>query len=304
MPTPITLTLAHSPDPDDVFMWWPLTGMIDPADHDRIIQPPEIDTGDVRFRALPADIAVLNRRAIEHADLDITALSMFAWASVRDRYTLTNFGSSFGDDYGPKLVVRSSEAPPRRHTIAVPGVNTTAFLLLTMLLGQGSFDYVEMPFDRILDAVARAEQGTTAGLLIHQSQLTYADYHLDLHTDLGQWWKKHTGLPLPLGGNAVRSDLDARFGQGSEQSVVDLLHASLTHALAHRDRSTRYAMTFAPELSRAQADQYIDMYVSPLTIDAGDVGRLAITRLLAEGHRLGMCAAPAAIKILQPTGHR
>lgn len=302
----ITLTLAHSPDPDDVFMWWPITGKIDPGNPERVVEPPALDTGRFRFRAIPADIDVLNRRAIETGDLDITAISMFAWARVAHRYVLSRCGSSMGEGYGPKVVVREDEADWRRHgVVAVPGVRTTAFLLLTLAFGRGSFRHVELPFDRVLGAVAsravvaEGEGGrVSAGLLIHQSQLTFADLGLRQVVDLGAWWHERHGLPLPLGGNAVRRDLDKRYGPGTLREVQALMERSVRFALERRDESTRYAMGFAPEVSRAQADRYIDMYVSPLTVDAGERGREAIRRLLAEGAGAGMCEDVGEVEML------
>lgn len=326
------LTLAHSPDPDDVFMWWPITGMIDPRDHTRVLSPPELDTGGFEFRALPEDIAVLNRRAIECGDLDLTALSMFTYAHVQDHYILTSCGSSVGDNYGPKIVAPSASLPEgtadstaagdetrpgdevgRRvrewlrnalardsHArIAVPGVKTTAFACLAMLMEwTGERDWqsrvIEMPFDQILRAVSsgrvdsfstanasakvNADRGDesnevriVAGLLIHQSQLTYGEFGLTQVIDFGRWWRHRTGMALPLGGNALRRDLEDRFGKGTLQRLADLLLASIRYALEQRERSIRYAMTFAPEIDFAQADRYIDMYVNEATVslDAG-----------------------------------
>jgi 1,4-dihydroxy-6-naphthoate synthase len=317
-PPSITLTLAHSPDPDDVFMWWPITGKIDPRDPDRVVEPPVLDTGRFRFRAIPADIDVLNRRAIEYGDLDITALSMFAWAQVHERYALTCCGSSMGEGYGPKVVVQNDEANWRRSgVIAVPGVRTTAFLLLSLALGRETFEYVEMPFDRILEAVSsrkRVEVGArtgieldggtrrvSAGLLIHQSQLTFGEMGLRQILDLGAWWLEHTGLPLPLGGNALRRDLESRFGPGTLREITALLDRSIRHALKNRDESTRYAMAFAPEISREQADRYVDMYVSPLTLDAGEVGQRAIQRLLDEAAKAGMAPAMGPVELIRPS---
>jgi 1,4-dihydroxy-6-naphthoate synthase len=300
-----TLTLAHSPDPDDVFMWWPITGKIDPHDPERIVEPPVLDTGRFRFKALPADIDVLNRRAIETGDLDITAISMFAWAKVNDRYSLTCCGSSMGEGYGPKVVVRENTRDWRSEgVIAVPGTRTTAFLLLTLAFGRDSFEYVEMPFDRILEAVSggRVVDGrpVTAGLLIHQSQLTFADLGLKQILDVGAWWLERTGLPLPLGGNALRRDLETRYGTGTLGEVTRLLDRSIRHALQHRAESTEYAMRFAPEISRAQADRYIDMYVSPLTLDAGSRGQEAIQRLLDEAAAAGMCPEVGRVAMERP----
>lgn len=316
------LTLAHSPDPDDVFMWWPLTGMIDPRDPSRVVEPPELNTGRWSFRALPADIAELNRRAITAGDLDITALSMFTFAHVQGRYVLTACGSSVGVDYGPKLVAKAGADP--QHSpglIAVPGVKTTAFACLCMHMGWArESDWagrvIEMPFDRILEAVATghgkpgkksaADRPIVAGLLIHQSQLTYRDLGLVELIDFGRFWKDRTGLPLPLGGNALRRDLDKRFGHGATQEITDLLHQSIMHALSHRDRSTRYAMQFAPEITRPQADRYIDMYVNDYTVALGQTGNQAVHRLIGEAAALGLCPSldPAREHILWPGGTR
>lgn len=298
----VHLTLAHSPDPDDVFMWWPITGKVDPRNHDRVVEPPVLDTGRFRFRALPADIDVLNRRAIERGDLDITAISIFAWARVASRYALTHCGGSFGEGYGPKVVapaaklVEVTEALSGRSCggnpgplIAVPGTRTTAFLLMSLAAGGQTFRIVEMPFDQILGAVTGGV--ADAGLLIHQSQLTFADLGLQQVLDLGAWWFKTTGLPLPLGGNALRRDLEDLHGAGTLNELTGLLDRSIRTALERRDESVRYAMQFAPEISRAQADRYIDMYVSPLTVAAGVRGERAIAELLAAAETSGMCPA-------------
>lgn len=303
-----TLTLAHSPDPDDVFMWWPITGKIDPVRKDElgfgvVVEPPRLETGRFAFRALAEDIAVLNRRALRAGDLDITALSMFTWAHVRDRYQLTACGSSMGEGYGPKVVCRRGEAARAATRIAVPGVKTTAFLLWRLWeetrAGSGASGaepvIVELPFDRIMDAVASGD--ADRGLLIHQSQLTYADLGLEQLADLGQWWGEQTGLPLPLGGNAVRRDIDHRFGEGSICEIASVLDRSIRCALEHREESVRYCMQFATEINRDQAERYIDMYVSPLTIDMGERGERALRRLFHEANRLALCPRVEAIDI-------
>ncbi len=361
MQKPITLTLAHSPDPDDVFMWWPITGKIDPApvlnasasaqrarsaseggranagdtplakpsfangDGVRVpvLSDPVLDTGRFRFISVPADIDVLNRCAIESPDadaFDITAISINTYSRVKGRYALTSFGSSMGYGYGPKVVVRNTSSSrgtgvspvhpgsasntaalsdadralltSPATTIAIPGTRTTAFLLLSMLLGKENFRFVEMPFDEILPAVA--ERRVDAGLLIHQSQLTFAELGLRVAIDVGAWWLARTELPLPLGGNAVRRDLDQRFGPGATQEVVDLLFASIQYALAHREESLVYSMGFAPELNRQQAERYIEMYVSDLTIDAGSRGggRGGDPSAARRGPRRGALARP------------
>ncbi len=293
------LTLAHSPDPDDVFMWWPITGKIDPGDPERIVEPPVLDTGRFTFRGLPADIDVLNRRAIERGDLDITALSIFAWATVSDRYALTCCGSSFGEGYGPKLVARgrTSLADLAGASIAVPGVRTTAYLLLTLALGKGAFEPVEMGFDKVLGAVASGH--VDAGLLIHQSQLTFAEMGLCEVVDLGRWWGDRTGLPLPLGGNAINRTLEARYGEGTLGEITGILSRSIRHARSHVEQSTRYAMQFAPEISREQADRYIEMYVSDLTVDAGERGERAIRRMLSEAASFALCPEVPDVRLLR-----
>lgn len=319
----IDITIAHSPDPDDVFMWWPLTGMVDPRDPTSVLSPPEIDTRPFRFASLPADIAVLNRRAVDRGDLDVTALSMFTYAHVAERYVLTACGSSMGEGYGPKLVVnrgvhagaasriaddpaamlREVLASRSSARVAVPGLRTTAFACLCMLMGWRSSEewasrVVEMPFDQILPAVADGRPApdggdVAAGLLIHQSQLTYAHAGVLEAVDFGRWWLDGTGLPLPLGGNAIRRDLDARHGAGTSRRLVELLDRSVRYALEHRQRSVRYAHRYAPELTAEQIERYIDMYVTPLTVDMGESGERAVFRLLTEASSRGLCRALA-----------
>jgi len=255
-----TLTLAHSADADDVFMWWPITGRVDPRDPSLVLAPPVLDTGRFSFRSLPEDIQVLNSRAIERGDLDITALSFAALVHAVEpdgtpRYRPTTCGSSFGRGWGPKLVARADrpdltlaylgaereggrrDACPTGNpkvTIAVPGRQTSAFLVLSCLLPPDSFTVVERPFDRIIDAVASGE--TDLGLLIHESQLTFQHAGLRALADLGVWFNQTHGLPMPLGTNAVRADLDQRLGPGTLKEVTRLLHASIRYALAHPGR--------------------------------------------------------------------
>jgi len=314
----IELTLAHSPDPDDAFMWWPVTGKIAPDGTPLAgaAGRPVIDTGRFEFRALPADIEVLNRRAAAAADLDITALSVRCYADVKDRYAITRCGASFGDGFGPKVVCRAG-APIRSQTdlrrtglrFAIPGRRTTAFLLLGMILGEAaaaeSARFLEMPFEHIIGAVARGE--VEAGLVIHEGQLTFADAGLRLVVDVGAWWKEETGLKLPLGINAVRRDLDVRFGPGTRREVADLLRRSVAHAMERRRESVEYTMDFAranvargggsePTLERV--DAYCRMYVSEESHDMGSAGRDAIVRLLARGSRLGLCPEPGRIDLV------
>ncbi|MBX3357541.1 MAG: ABC transporter substrate-binding protein [Phycisphaeraceae bacterium] len=311
-----TLALAHSPDPDDVFMWWPITGKVDVRNPGAPLQAPVLDTGRFRFKAIPADIDVLNRRAVEHGDLDITAVSMSTYPYIRGRYALTACGSSMGYGYGPKLVARAGSgltasnvadrlrAPGRSARLAIPGAKTTAYLVFSLMVG-GQVESVEMPFDRIMDAVSSGSgprgEAIDAGLLIHQAQLTFATLGLEQIADVGAWWRDHTGLPLPLGGNAVRRDLDDRFGPGTCDDVAGILLDSIRHALANRDESIRYAMSFAPEIDYDQANRYIDMYVNDLTVDAGIVGRNAVRTLLSAGFAAGLCPDPGDISLIGPS---
>jgi 1,4-dihydroxy-6-naphthoate synthase len=303
------LTLAHSPDPDDAFMWWPITGKVRPNGEQ--VSPPPLDTGRFRYRAVPADIEVLNRRAEEQGDLDITALSFRAWASVRDRYVITATGSSMGDGFGPKVVRRRGsgvtleDLRTGRMRVAVPGRRTTAFLVLGMVLGRAWAERedaaLEVPFERVIGTVA--EEKAEAGLVIHEGQVLYEQAGLELVEDLGAWWKKETGLPLPLGCNAVRRDLDERFGPGSLAEVSRMLRRSVDYALEHRAESLEYTLPFAlanaakpgssgaPTLERV--DTYVRMYVNPWTVDLGEDGRRAVERLFAEGARAGLCEAVA-----------
>lgn len=319
----IQLTLAHSPDPDDVFMWWPITGKLDPADASPL-SPPVIDTGRFTFRGVPADIDVLNRRAILGQDTelyDISAISFRAYADCASRYALTACGSSFGDGYGPKVVapagahIRSVESlrePGVR--IAVPGVRTTAFLLLGMVMGPDAIRraldehrIVELPFERVIPEVASAR--ADAGLVIHEGQVTFADAGLELVVDVGAWWKEKTGLPLPLGGNVVRRDLETRAGPGALTDIERILRKSIEHAAKHREESMTYALPFAlenvgrggdrrekPTLDRVQ--RYVDMYVNRWTSDMGSAGVEALRRLFDAGTAAGLCPAVGELDVI------
>ena len=281
------LTLGHSPDPDDAFMWWPLESAI--------------DTGRFRFRAIPEDIESLNKRAVEQGDLDITAISMHTYASVHGVYALTSSGASVGDGFGPKIVSRD---PHDREwlktpgiTIAIPGERTTAYLATRLCVGQ-PFNFVAMPFETIMTAVADGD--VDAGVIIHEGQLTYQDTGLTLIADLGAWWKDRTGMPLPLGANAIRRDLDERFGEGTMREVAGVLSRSIEHALAHRDEGIAYARQFARGLPESTTDEFISMYVNDLTIDLGDLGAKAVDRLLTDGAKAGLCPDPGKIDLVFP----
>lgn len=263
------ITVGHSPDPDDAFMFYALA-------HDRL------DTGPLRFRHVLQDIETLNRRALA-GELEVSAVSIHAYALLLDRYALLPSGCSMGDGYGPMVVAREPiplERLPRLR-IAVPGVLTTAFLTLRLML-QGDFDYEVMPFDQILPAVAGGS--VAAGLIIHEGQLTFARQGLHLLIDLGRWWKEQTGLPLPLGGNVVRKDLGAE----TMQRISRLLKESIRYALAHRNEALQYALGYARDMDAELADRFVSMYVNDWTLDYGPRGREAVRRLLAEARRANL----------------
>jgi 1,4-dihydroxy-6-naphthoate synthase len=268
------IRVGHSPDPDDAFMFYALA-------------KGKIPTGPYRFTHELVDIETLNRRAIE-GELELTALSVHAYAYLSDLYVLCSCGASMGDRYGPMVVARRAMAIDdlAGATIAVPGLRTTAYLALRLCLG-APFQEVVVPFDHILDAVAAGQyegQPVDAGLIIHEGQLTYGDQQLQLVVDMGQWWYDQTGLPLPLGANGIRRDL----GPEVIRDVHRLLRESIQYGLDHRDEALRHAMSFGRGLDLAKADQFVGMYVNDWTLDFGPVGRQAVARLLAEGHRAGV----------------
>lgn len=275
------ITLAHSPDPDDAFMWWPLIS-VDGA-------KPALDTGRFNFETTAEDIELLNQRA-EHGEFDVTAISCAQYARVQGMYSLTGCGASVGDGYGPKLVARQPiELEALREptaTIAVPGTRTTAFLATSLLLGPGTFRHAVVPFDQIIARVAAGE--FAAGIVIHEGQLTFQESGLVLLRDLGAWWRERTGLPLPLGANAIKRDLDARHGPNTQRDVTALLGRSVAYALEHRAESARYAHRFARDMDAATADRFVAMYVNHWTLDYGPRGREAVRRLLAEAHEAGL----------------
>ncbi len=268
------IRVGHSPDPDDAFMFYALA-------RDRI------DTQGYRFEHELVDIETLNRRA-QRAELELTAISLHAYAYLADKYLLCTCGASVGDNYGPIVVGRQAwdRKQLRELTIAVPGTWTTAFLALRLWL-EADFHYVVVPFDRILE-VTRAghvdQQPVEAGLVIHEGQLTYRDDQLEQVVDLGRWWMQETGLPLPLGANAVRKDL----GAAPIHDVNRLLLESIRYGLAHRTEALEYALRFARGLDRGQADQFVGMYVNDWTLDFGERGRRAVQVLLLRGHQAGV----------------
>ena len=292
-------TLGHSPDPDDAFMFYAMA-------------KDKIDLRGYRFEHRLEDIQTLNERA-QRGELHISAISIHAYAYVADKYALLPCGASMGDGYGP-LVVRkrrnaeaanrsvgralpcASPSPNRRAedcppylaptsddrvreilsgcTIAVPGKMTSAFLALQLFLGK--FDYVVVPFDKIFDAV---ESGRAdAGLIIHEGQLTYAQAGFGKIVDLGEWWKRETGFPLPLGGNVVRKDIPPAV----QRDLSEIIRESIDYGLAHRNDAVRHSLAYARNIGSKLTDKFIGMYVNEFTRDYGETGRAAIRKFLAE----------------------
>jgi 1,4-dihydroxy-6-naphthoate synthase len=274
------ITVGHSPDPDDAFMFYALA-------HDKL------DTGNLRFRHELQDIETLNRRALR-GELEVTAVSIHAYVYLLDRYALLPSGCSMGDRYGPMVVARRPMKIGDLHTarLAVPGTLTTAFLALRLLLPDG-FAYEVMPFDEILAAVVAGR--FDAGLIIHEGQLTFHNQGLHLVVDLGVWWQDQTGLPLPLGGNVVRRDL----GPEVIRQISRLLKESIRYSLEHRDDALNYALRYARDMDKALADRFVGMYVNDWTLDYGERGRAAVRRLLAEGHQAGVIPKPVAVEFVE-----
>src|SRR5437870_9173373 len=280
-----TIHVAHSPDADDAFMFWAMAAG-------------KIDTGGRQYVHELGDIESLTRRALA-GELEVTAVSLHAYAYLADRDALLAHGASIGDRYGPLIVSR--KRPPTRpraaltgRLVAVPGELTTAFL--TLRLYQPAARHVVVPFDQIEDYVAAGK--ADAGLLIHEGQLTFADRGLHLWADMGEWWHAETGLPLPLGGNVVRRDL----GDALIRGVADDLKASIEYGLAHREEALQHARGFSRGLDAARTDRFVGMYVNAYTIDYGASGRRAVTELLDRAHRAGLIPAPVSVTFVSAGG--
>lgn len=293
----IRIRVGHSPDPDDAFMFHALAN-------------DKIDTGDYEFTHELVDIETLNRRAFT-AELELTAVSLHGYAYLTESYALCACGASMGDGYGPMVVTREPMAIDdlKGKTIAVPGTLTTAFLALNLCLGGkptagssplsddrtgncGTFTYVVHEFDEILNVVERGE--ADAGLIIHEGQLTYGDQGLHLVVDLGKWWLEKTGLPLPLGANAIRKDL----GQPAMNEVTALLKQSIQYGLDHRQEALDYALQYGRDLDNAKADEFVCMYVNDWTLDFGPRGRKAVAELLKQGHQAGIIPEPVELEFI------
>ncbi|HEY3578903.1 MAG TPA: MqnA/MqnD/SBP family protein [Pyrinomonadaceae bacterium] len=270
-----TITLAHSPDSDDAFMFYGLATN-------------KIDTGGLHFQHLLKDIQTLNEEATR-GTYDVTAISFHAYAYVADKYALLPHGASIGDNYGPIVVSREPAIPADipNLKIAIPGKLTSAFLALRIF--NSEFQYQVVPFDKIIDAVQNGD--CDAGLLIHEGQLFYESKGLHKVLDLGEWWHSRHGLPLPMGGNVIRRDL----GEPLIKEVSRLLRASINYSLTHREDALQYAMQFARDMEQDLADRFVGMWVNELTLDYTERGREAVRLLLHEGYEKGIIPNAVAV---------
>ncbi len=280
------ITLGHSPDPDDAFMFY-------------AIAENKIDLRGYKFEHRLEDIQTLNERATR-GELHISAISIHAYAFVTDKYALLPCGASMGDGYGP-IVVRKKGAKPlpddssvrdwlKNQLIAVPGRMTSAFLALELYMGK--FEHVVIPFDQIFDAVRNDK--ANAGLIIHEGQLTYEKAGFESALDLGIWWKGRTGLPLPLGANVIRKDIPAPV----RRDLSEILKESVQYGLAHRQAAVRHSMPYARDMDETLAGKFIGMYVNDFTLDYGSDGRAAITQFLQEAHSSGFIPNPVELEFV------
>jgi len=273
-----TIHVAHSPDSDDAFMFYALAAG-------------KIDTEGLTYVHELQDIETLNHRAMR-GELEVTAVSIHAYAYLSDRYALLPHGASMGDRYGPRLVARTpmSREEIRGKRIAIPGMLTSAYLALRMF--EPEFEAVVTPFDQIEDAVVQGK--AEVGLLIHEGQLTFADQGLHLIQDLGEWWFGETGLPLPLGGNVVRKDL----GVDLTKKISRHLHDSIAYGLDHRVAALDHSMQYARGLDRSKADTFVGMYVNDWTLDYGERGRRAVRDFLDRGVQAGLITKPVTVEFV------
>ena len=293
---PDLFTLGHSPDPDDAFMFY-------------AIAENKIDLRGYRFDHRLEDIQTLNERALR-GELHISAISIHAYAYAADKYALLPCGASMGDGYGP-IVVRKRPTPNvqrptlnnastsdeaardglRERVMAVPGEMTSAFLALRLFLGE--FDFLVVPFDKIFDAVKSGR--ADAGLIIHEGQLTYARSGFEKILDLGEWWKRETSLPLPLGGNVVRKDIPAAI----RHDLSEIIRESIDYGLAHRDEAVRHSLTYARHMNAKLTGKFIGMYVNEFTRDYGELGRAAIRKFLTDAHDKGYIDVPIEVEFVE-----
>ena len=271
-----TITVAHSPDSDDAFMFYGLATN-------------KLDTGNLSFTHVLKDIQTLNEEAFR-GTYDVSAISFHAYAYIADKYVLLPHGASIGDNYGPVLVSRELTRAEdiSRLKIAVPGILTSAFLALRIFTPD--FQYEVVPFDKIIEAVQGGR--CDAGLLIHEGQLFYESIGLHKILDLGEWWHEKTGLPLPMGGNAIRRDL----GPEIIHQVSECLRESIRYSLANREDALEYAMQFARDMDPDIADRFVAMWVNDLTLDYTERGREAVRRILSEGFERGIIPNPVVVE--------
>ena len=276
---PQEITIGHSPDPDDAFMFYALT-------HGKI------ETGGLKIKHLITDIETLNHKAVE-GELEVTALSVHAYGYTMDKYALLKCGGSFGDGVGPIVVAKKKmevgELADDR--IAVPGTMTTAYLLLKLLLLNFKFEVV--PFDKIMDAVLAGD--VDAGLLIHEGQITHKKYGLRKIVDLGEWWQEDMNLPVPLGVNAVRKDL----GKDLMQHLAGLMRQSIDYAMAHREEAITYAMKYGRGMDTGTTNKFVGMYVNKWTVDMGRDGRQAIAQLLTRAYHAALVPRPVHLEFVE-----
>lgn len=276
MSQPEQIRIGHSPDSDDAFMFYPLANGLIPTDGFEIIQVAE-------------DIESLNRRAV-NGELEVTAISVHAYAYVANHYALMPCGASIGDRYGPLVVSKEPMQPEALagKKIAIPGKMTTAYL--TLRLCQPDFDPEVVPFDQILPYVQGGN--ADAGLIIHEGQLTYSRAGLHKVVDLGEWWYEETGLPLPLGANAIRRDLGAE----KIQRITALIKQSIQYSLGHREKGLDYAMNYARDMETELADRFVSMYVNDYTLDYGEKGRAGVRELMDRGYKSGVIPHPVNVE--------
>ncbi len=270
------ITVAHSPDSDDAFMFYALATN-------------KIRTGDLKFNHVLSDIETLNRKALE-GEYEVTAVSFHAYAYLTDRYALLSSGASMGDRYGPMVVAESPIRPQelKGKVVAVPGEMTTAYLILKIY--EPEFTPLVVPFDKIFETVSRGK--AEAGLIIHEGQLTFSSLGLRKVVDLGEWWYKETRLPLPLGGNVIRKDL----GHELIVRISAILRESIEYALEHREAALNYAMQFARDMEPELADKFVGMYVNDRTLNYGAAERKAVQLLLDMGYERKIISRPIQVE--------
>jgi len=276
--SPVEIKLAHSPDSDDAFMFYAL------ATH-------KLPTPGYKYTHVLADIQSLNDAALTET-YDVTAISFAAYPALRDKYILLDCGASFGEGYGPIVVSNKALKPAELvgKRIGVPGLKTSAYLALKLY--EPDFEPVVMPFDKIIDAVQN--NLVEAGLLIHEGQLFFPKLGLHRIVDLGVWWQEETGLPLPLGGNAVRRALGPQIGRQIAKTIRD----SVSYGLEHREEALNYAMQFAREMDAELADKFVGMYVNNWTLGYGEKGQQAVKELIKRGTKAGLLPAPPTVEFL------